>query len=314
MEKINLTCHIICLNSKNKKQLYEELNNNFNIIDLDSINQSILNDQYLDKLFIQFTKLKELKNDKFKEVDKKMSSYWENTFHDKLNELVSSKKKNIFIGMNNHYKIPSKKINLNTKNNFIVKTDPREEIKLIIANNLDNNRENIINGNFPLEYLDYQYLLKKREALLYTYIKNGYLEKSFNEILNVLKTFAKDNDKDELWISLKEPYNVNSKIHPQDKILYAYNDPTIALIESFNFNEGEIEKNITTENDTPSINLKEIKPKSLEKLKKKRFLHAVDKNGFMPTDKNRIKYFTQVPVEVKGKEKINNVYEYLGIN
>lgn len=313
MENILLTCHIIGLNSINKKQIYDNFTNHYNIIDLDTINQAILNDKQLDKFYIQFMKLKEMKNDKYKEVEKKMSTYWNITFQEKLNEMLSKKKKNIFVGMNNHYKLQSKKINLNTKNNFIVKKDPSEEIKLIIANNLDTNRENIINGQFPLEYLDFNFLLKKREALMNTYIKDGYLEKSLEEIINILKAMINDNNKDELWISLKEPYNVNSKIYPQDKVLYAYNDPSIALIESFSFDNNEIEKIITTENDSTSFNLKEIKPHSLDKLKKKRFLYAVDKYGFMPSDNTKTKYFTQVPVEVKGRKKIHNVYEYLGM-
>lgn len=313
MKNLNLTCHIIGINSKNKKKFNEKINKKeFNIIDLDIINQNIIADEFLDKLYKSFVKLKEDKNDKYKEIDKKMTNFWENKFNEKLNQELSEKKKNIFIGMNSHYKISSKKISLETKNNFIVKSDPNEEIKLIIENNLDTNRLNIINGNFPLEYLNHDFLTKKREALLNTYIKSGYLEKSLDDIIIILQALENDNSTNELWISMKQPYNLNSKIHPKNNITYAYNDPTIALIESFDFDENELEKNLVTENDTTSLSIKEIKPKCLEKLKNKRFLYQVDKNTFLPLDKT--KYFTQTPVDIKNKQKINNVYEYLGIN
>jgi len=313
MKNLNLTCHIIGINSKNKKKFNEKINRKeFNIIDLDIINQNIIADEFLDKLYKNFVKLKEDKNDKYKEIDKKMTNFWENKFNEKLNQELSEKKKNIFIGMNSHYKIPSKKISLETKNNFIVKSDPNEEIKLIIENNLDTNRLNIINGNFPLEYLNHDFLTKKREALLNTYIKSGYLEKSLDDIIIILQALENDNSTNELWISMKQPYNLNSKIHPKNNITYAYNDPTIALIESFDFDENELEKNLVTENDTTSLSIKEIKPKCLEKLKNKRFLYQVDKNTFLPLDKT--KYFTQTPVDIKNKQKINNVYEYLRIN
>jgi hypothetical protein len=315
MENIKLTCHIIGLNAKNKKIFTNKINKKeFNIIDLDDINQYIIADAILDKLYRSFIKLKEDKNDKYKEIDKKMSNFWENKFNEKLNEEISFNKKNIFIGMNSHYKVPSKKISLQTKNNFIVKTDPNEEIKTIIENNLDSNRSNIINGNFPLEYLNYDFLMKKRETLFGTYIKSGYLEKNLEEIIMIIQAIETDKNSNELWISMKQPYNLNSKIHPKNNIIYAYNNPTIALIESFEFNDDEIEKNLITENDSTSLSIKEIKPMCLEKLKSKRFLYQVDKNTFLPIDNYKTKYFTQAPVDIKNKEKITNVFEYLKIN
>jgi len=311
----NKLCHIIGLNSTNKKHLIDQINKKeFNIIDIDSINQQILDDPQMDKLYKQFIKLKDDKNDKFKEVDKKMTTFWERTFDDKINEQLSKKKKNIFIGLNNHYKISTKKINLNTQNNFIIASNNVEETKLIIESNLDTNRTNIINGNFPLEYLNFDFLLKKRETLINSYIKSGYIEKKMDDIINILKVLENDITSDKLWISLKEPYNVNSKLYPKNNIIYAYNDPTVALIESFDFEPNEVLITKTaTENDSASLSIKELKQNTLEKLKKKRFLYWVDKNPFLPYDNNKTKYFTQLPVSIKNKEKINNVYEYLGI-
>lgn len=310
----NLTSHIIGLNFKTKKHFIENINNKqFNIIDLDQINNNILSNSKLDKLYEQFTKLKEIKNDKYKEVEKKMTLFWESFFYEKINELISKKKKNIFIGSNNHYKNPSKKINLNTKNNFIIYSDPKEEVKILIENNIDNNKNAIINGNFPLEFLNFDFLLKKREAYITSYKKNGYIEKKLDDIIVMLNSFIKDKNEN-LWLSVKEPYNVNSKIYPRDNVLYAYNDPTIALIESFNFKPEEVEKIFTiTDDQSVSLSLKEIKQNSLNKLKKKRFLYCVNKNDFLPFDDTNTKYFTQIPIEVKTKEKINDVYNYLGI-
>ena len=312
MENFNFICHIIGLNAITKQKL-EDIKPNFNIIDLDIINQDILNNPYLDKLYKKYEKFKQDKNDQFKDIDKKMTLFWENEFYKYINILASNKKKNILIGFNYHYKNICKKINLNTCNNFIIKNNLHEDIKLLIEKNLEANKTQIINGNFPLEYLDFNFLLKKKENLLNTYIKIGYIEKNFDEIFSILQNISKTKDTTGLWICLKDVYNIDSKIYPKNNKLIAYSEPDIALIESFEFKDDEIQKTITTENDTPSISLKEIKKNSLEKLKKKRFLYYVNNDTFLPFEDNTHKFFTQKPVSIKFKENIKNAYDYLAI-
>ena len=80
-----LSCHIIGFNPFSKKTFVDKLNEKiFNVIDLDIINQEILKKPELDKMYQQYQKLKDDKNDKFKEVDKKMSSFWEQNFKDTI--------------------------------------------------------------------------------------------------------------------------------------------------------------------------------------------------------------------------------------
>ena len=61
------------------------------------------------------------------------------------------------------------------------------------------------------------------------------------------------------------------------------------------------------------LSIKEIKEHSLLKLKKKRYLYMVDKTNFLPFENDENKYFSQSPILIKGKEKIENVYDYLKI-
>ena len=306
----NLTCHIVGLNPISKKELFEELNKKvFNPIDLDEINQEIINDNEMDKMYKQYQKFKDTLNDKFKEVDKKMSAYWENKFLELLNEKVKIDKKNILIGQNTHYKYLNKKINLNTPNKFIIQSN-EDDIKKIIQYNLETFKDDIINGKFPLEYLNSTILTKKKDLLLQTYRKFGYLEKDFKQlktILNLLET--KIIDIPGLWISLKEPYNIGSKIHPKknDKLI-AYIDSTMALIASFNFDKNKLIKNYNGK----EIKIKELQPKALDKLKSGRFLYLVSKESFIPHEKGaNKKFFSQTPVTILQKEKISNIYNYL---
>jgi hypothetical protein len=188
-----------------------------------------------------------------------------------------------------------------------------EDVKLTIENNLNLNKQNIINGLYPLEYINFENIKKKKENIINSYIKINYISKSFDEIVNILKTSSNIKNNNGLWICLRDPYNVDSKIYPQDAPIIAYSEKEFALIDSFDLKENEVEKIISTENDTPTISLKEIKENSLNKLKKKRFLYYVDKDNFLPYENNINKYFTNTPVKVKHAEKITNVYDYLAI-
>ena len=74
MENKNVICHIVGLNPISKIQFLEKINNKiFSIIDLDIINQEIFKNPDMDKLFKKYQKLKEDKNEKYKEIDKKMT-------------------------------------------------------------------------------------------------------------------------------------------------------------------------------------------------------------------------------------------------
>jgi hypothetical protein len=305
-----LTCHIVGFNPFSKKEFINSLNKKiFNPIDLDEINQQILLDKNMDTMFKSYQKMKETKNDKFKEVDKKMTLYWENAFLESLGEKIKLTKKNILIGQNNHYKSLSKKINLNTTNKFFIKNSDNE-IKNLIKYNLDNHRDAIIEGKFPIENLDFEYLSKKRDNVMNAFTKVGYLEKDYEQLKTIMNLVESNTvDIPGLWIALKDPYNLGSKIHPKknDKI-FAYTDPNMALFGSFNFEKDELKKNFNGK----EIKIKELKPQTLDKLKSKRFLYLVDKNSFMPHEKGaNQKFFSQNPVIILQKEKINDVHSYL---
>jgi hypothetical protein len=310
-----LSCHIIGLNPYNKKEFISSLNNKiFNAIDLDIINQEIIMDSEMDKYYRQYVKLKADKNDKFKEVDKKMTNYWEQTFIKKVEESINMKKTNILVGQNSHYKNLSKKIPIDCTNKFIVKSDPDHEVKELIRWNLENHKEEIIGGSFPLQYIDYDALKKKRNVIEEGYKKNGYIEKTIDQISTMINLIEKSNNmNNEIWVSMKEPYNIGSMIYPKiNSKLTGYSDANIALLGSINFDGDEVKRMLDRQTaDVMEITLKEVKPKGLQKLKTKRYLYLVESKTFMP-DENGMnhKFFSQLPVKILAKEKIEDLYDY----
>ena len=309
MEIENVICHIIGLNPISKDKLIEGIDNKkYHIVDLDDINNFILRNEEMDKMFKQYHKLKTSKNDKFKQIDKKMTNFWENNFTNLLYQKIPTKKKTILIGKNNHYRLKSKKIKLPTHNKFIIRYEPKEEIKQIIKYNLDNHYKDIINGSFPVQYLDHDFLAKKINSNYNNYKKSGYIEKSISELHSILSLLQQKKIKgDGLWISLKQPYNISSLIHPdKNSELIAYTEPIFAILDSFNWKSDELIKNYKGN----QVKIREINDKSTNKLKAKRFLYFVSKENFLPYQHGEnVKYSSLTPTAILNKEKISNVYD-----
>jgi len=297
-----LSCHLIGFNPFSKKEFIEKINNKlFNIIDLDSINQDIIKDKEMDKMYTLYMKLKGDKNDKFKEVDKKMSTFWETNFVQKVEDKIKQKKVNILIGMNNHYKSMSRRVPIECTNKFIVKNDIEEDVSMIIKYNLENYKDDIIAGSYPLDYINREFLIKKRNSINTIYSKLGYIEKTPDQLKKIINLIEKTNHENmEIYISMKEPYNVGSLIHPtKDLKVIGYNNSKNAILSSIEF-------------DKEVKDLKMLDKKDHKKLKTKRFLYLVENDSFIP-DEDKNVYFSQQPVKIISKEKIDNVIEYFGL-
>ena len=303
----NILCHIIGLNPKNKKDFLKSIDEQkINIIDLEQLNKDIVKDNDMLKYFKQYTNFKNQKKNKYKDIEKKMIEYWKIYMSKNIDDNICGKKKSIVIGYNTYFKNMSKKININTNNKFLIETN-KYDIRSIIENNLQNHHNDIVKGIYPLENIDYNLISKNKIKLEEVYKKEGYLIKDFNNILKILELLNNKQLKyDGLWLSLKQPYNIKSKIHPKknDKI-FAYIEPIHALLSSFTWDDNELVKSYKG-ND---IKLIQKKADCLNKLKQKRFLYFVDPETFIPHEKgNNIKFFSQVPVTIKEKEEISNVY------
>ena len=305
----NILCHIVILNSNLKKKI---LNNNkfekIEFIDLDKINHEIFNQEKIINLYKKYQNMKSKKNDNYKDIDKKITSLWESSFLDRIEQNITNKKKTVLIGQIHHYRLINKKINLPVTNKFILKEDLKKNTQQIIKNNLDKNYKDIIRGAYLVENLDYQFIKKKLKNIYESYLKDNYIEKNITQINKILElSIDKKIEGTGLWISLKDEYKVNSKIHPVKKNkIFAYKDPVYAIVSSIRFKDDEMDKSF----DGKKVKLKIFNENVCKKkMKTKRFIYLVEKQNFIPHEKGKnLKYFSQVPVKVLDREKIDNVF------
>lgn len=185
--------HIVGLNNEYKSDFINKLlniNPNYNIIDIDSITQIISNEKKYKKLYDDYDKIK---NDKIKSkpIISDINSEWARELQLRLNKLLATNDKDsILIGLTTsviNNGVPKIHVNLPTNYKFIIDIDMIENAKQIIKNNLKEYKHDIINGKFPLDYLNLDYLIKRREQLNQIYIKNLYISKKMDDILRFLK-------------------------------------------------------------------------------------------------------------------------------
>ncbi len=308
-----IICHIVGITNLLKNDFINKTQRmKYNIIDLDEISNTILTNSTMEQMFKQYQHFKENKNDKYKDIDKKMSFYWETTMIETIHYSMNKDKKNIVIGYSHHYRNINKRINLPQKSpysKFIIKIT-KNDIRNIITYNLDKHRNDIINGVYFLENIDYDYINSNRQKIDSIYEKNGYLPKTLETLYTILDLTTKSNDIDSLWISTKEPYNVGSKIYPNKNgnKLFAFSDKLMALLSSFHFSDDELEKSF--DNITNTLKVKPKKNGILERMNEKRYLLIVDKSTFIPHEKgNNVKFFSQEPVNILEIIKVNNVFQ-----
>jgi hypothetical protein len=308
---MEIISHIVGISSNLKIKFIKDIELlGYNIIDLDEMSNKILRSSTMTQLYSQYQGFKDSKNDKYKEIDKKMSIYWETTMEENISNSINKSKKNIIIGYSNHFRNVNKRINISPNNKpiakFIIKV-LKSDVRAVIKSNIEKFKDDIIQGSYPLENIDFDFIYNNRIKLDAIYEKNGYLVKSLETIYTILNLSNKDIDGEGLWIALKQPYNIGSKIYPKknDK-LFAFTDKLMALLSNFHFSDDELEKYY----DNNIVRIKAKKEGVLEKMKGKIYLYLVDKKPFVAHEKgNNVKYFSQDPVNIIDVIKIKNVYE-----
>ena len=91
-----------------------------------------------------------------------MCNFWKENFYLKVSKLVEdSKTKVILLGLSNFFKNNRVNVKIDSNLKFFVKINLKNNAKNIIEKNLNNYKDEIIEGIFPLDYLNINFLIKK---------------------------------------------------------------------------------------------------------------------------------------------------------
>ena len=201
--------------------------------------------------------------------------------------------------------------------NFFSRLNLIDNAKKVIEYNLDNHRDEIITGTFPLQYLDSEFLIKKRESLISIYNKKNYENKSINSIISIIYNNIDFNNKikkiGNLYVSsfqklTKKITTTDLKIKSlnNNQRIISYTIPwmsIIALDNDDNFKKGFKQKEGF---------IKEIKKGSFNNLRKKCYLYEVNKDDFyFHENSNDIKFVSNSTAKILNIYHINDIYNYL---
>ena len=164
----NILCHIVGVNEEIKKILKNNIKNKKNIIfkNLEDFTDEIIEDKNMDKFFNKFEYYNNLIKDKngkinkkfskkAKEIEKTMADFWKTKFEFLIEKFLekNNKKKIIIIEKNIYFKNKKVKVKIDSISKFFIKLNLLNNAKQIIKYNIENYKNDIIDGNFPLQLL-----------------------------------------------------------------------------------------------------------------------------------------------------------------
>lgn len=301
------------------------------IIDVDIITTKIIEEKNMETLFAKFEyysersknqNLTQLENKtasvKAKQLEKKMFQYWKVRMEYYINKISSTnKKKIILIGYLSFFKNHRIYLNLNIITKFFLKVDFSEHAKTIIKHNLENSKNDIINGIFDMDYLNTDFLIKKRVLLQSIYSKISYIIMSMTSIINTLELYYQTTIPDVLFYASFVKYD--KKIPNMTNIIQSYPQEWMALSSILSSDKQFDDSNKTIFNIEKGIHKKNkpyIKlPKEQSKLlNKSGYIYEILlTNSFLPfpTKNNVYKYFTVKPIKINRILLIDNILSQL---
>lgn len=275
----------------------------FIISDLDEETEKIYKNKEIQ------SKLKELDTVKLVKK-KKLENEITETWKEKLDEFIKkSIKENehsyglIFIGNTINIKHMKSKVIINqsdSMNKFFLKVNLKQNAQDIIRFNLKKYHDDIVDGTFPLNYINLEYLISSRETLHQQYQKLHYNIIPLDKILYHFEHGLNVKKPDVLYVVLKEEHlkDIVSK-----KKVYGFSEDWIALSSLITGIDRGYQDGIAF--------IKEKTKGSFKKLHTSCYIYVVPSSSFLSMDGNNTKFQTDKKIRIIKSMAIDDVFEKL---
>ena len=185
----NILCHVVGLNNYLKLQFESELRDIDGLIvkDIDQITDQIRNINRYVTLQRQINNARDM--DRKRDNIKKLNRIWKEEFSQRLDNFLRRHKnsKVVLIGLSTYHRDHRIKVSIPTNRRFFLSLNDATSAKQLISYNLDQYRHNIIDGVFPLKYIDMNYLVTQRDKIRNIYMKLNYKLKTYDSLKTMIK-------------------------------------------------------------------------------------------------------------------------------
>ena len=315
ISKQQIICHIVGLDPYSKELIIKNFVNSsqITILDLDKLNELLFNDnQKIESIDKRLNALENKKNnkkldsnekEKLKFYKKKLNKLWKDNFKEELKKNIQPiQTKILLIGNCNLYNNVRVFHNINSKLKYIIKINYDTHIEKIISNHLERFKDDIIKGEFPLEYLSKDYLIKKRKQFNNYYITKGYSTQTIDQIIFTIKSNITKYNNLEIPINLYYASTdlCKNKIFPnKEDHFIAYSDDAYAILALLN-------NSLLVNNEI------KIHPTDIELINNKIYLYKISSNNFIKYNGLDTKtYVTSLYAKIIQTIEIKNVIEAL---
>jgi hypothetical protein len=201
-----------------------------------------------------------------------------------------------------HVKHMKTKINIPADEKFFLKVNLKQNAQEIIKFNLKKYHDDIVEGEFPLEFINLDFLINTREQLQNVYEnQNKYTIFPLDKIIYYFQYGIHEKKPDLLYVVLPEEHE---KIINVKKKIYGFTEDWIALSSlasgiEYGYNDG-----------IPF--LKEKIKGSFKKLEIDCYIYVVQSTNFLPSNydsskNNKMKFVTEKQVKIIKSLKIENI-------
>jgi hypothetical protein len=247
------------------------------------------------------------KNIMFDSNKTKMGQLWKNKLSDQLNLYLSSNvNKNIIIlGLSTFVLDHRFKININTTHKYFLNIEPNLCASQLITYNLDTYRTDIIEGNFPIKYLEHEFLMYQRKDLQDEYLNNGYKLKTLDNLFNLL-TELSNKKKNKVYLALLKRFeqNIPHSYLGSKPIIVGYKDKWMAIASILP--KTSINRGILQNKSKSEPYLRELQLNAFGDLRKPCYLYEFD--GEKELDQYRCEINEPL---FNNREYISNMYDEL---
>jgi hypothetical protein len=303
MDKTELKIfHIAGITELYKNDLIEKLKKlkMFVICDLDLETEKIYKNKEIQSKIKELNKVTIAKK---KKLEGEISSVWKDKLDDCINKTIKENQNSyalIFVGNTLNIKHMKCKVLIKADNKFFLKVNLKDNAQEIIKFNLKKYHDDIVEGEFPLDYINLEYLINSREILQQGYQKLNYNIVPLEKIYSYFEHGINEKKPDILYVVLPNEYTKDILCK---KKVYAFTEDWIALSSIIT----GIERGYT--DGMPYV--KEKTKGSFKKLHIPCYIYVVPSTNFLSDNNSKFYQNANKKIKIIKSLHIENIYEKL---